>query len=225
MTANSDFAVIDASHIAFKLPEAPALGADVTISLAAGSVQDIYGNVNAAWTATLKYSYGYTLDDVLGTYNVYLGNIFTGETGTTVLTIEESDDSESGNVMITTFMGTECQNPIYATFNVDAGTLTIAPGQPFAYTDDNTIMCFFTCAVSGSSASLDQMTPTVFTMPESGVLSQTYYAVGYINGSSIVDWDGYLVLDAVKGSSASSSISTCSTLEKAEDRIVTLVRK
>ena len=225
LTANSDFAVIDAGHIAFKLPEAPALGADVTISLAAGSVQDIYGNVNAAWTATLKYSYGYTLDDVLGTYNVYLGNIFTGETGTTVLTIEESDDSESGNVMITTFMGTECQNPIYATFNVDAGTLTIAPGQPFAYADDNTIMCFFTCAVSGSSASLDQMTPTVFTMPESGVLSQTYYAVGYINGSSIVDWDGYLVLDAVKGSSASSSISTCSTLEKAEDRIVTLVRK
>lgn len=225
LTANSDFAVIDAGHIAFKLPEAPALGADVTISLAAGSVQDIYGNVNAAWTATLKYSYGYTLDDVLGTYNVYLGNIFTGETGTTVLTIEESDDPESGNVMITTFMGTECQNPIYATFNVDAGTLTIAPGQPFAYADDNIIMYFFTCAVSGSSASLDQMTPTVFTMPESGVLSQTYYAVGYVSGSSIVDWDGYLVLDAIKGTSASSSISTCSTLEKAEDRIVTLVRK
>lgn len=225
LTKGTDFEVLDDQNIAFYLPEEPELGADVTISLAAGSVQDIYGNVNTAWTATMKYSYGYTLDDVLGTYNVYLGNIFTGETGTTVLTIEESDDSESGNVMITTFMGTECQNPIYATFNVDAGTLTIAPGQPFAYADDNTIMYFFTCAVSGSSASLDQMTPTVFTMPESGVLSQTYYAVGYVSGSSIVDWDGYLVLDAVKGSSASSSISTCSTLEKAEDRIVTLVRK
>lgn len=224
LTAGVDFGLAQGG-LAIFLPEMPEPGDDVTLTIEEGAFLDIYGNGNAEWTATLKYSYGYTLDDVLGTYNVYLGNIFTGETGTTVLTIEESDNPESGNVMITTFMGTECQNPIYATFNVDAGTLTIAPGQPFAYADDNTIMYFFTCAVSGSSASLDLMTPTVFTMPESGVLSQTYYAVGYVSGSSIVDWDGYRVLDAVKGSSASSSISTCSTLKKVENRIIPLVRK
>ena len=47
-------------------------GNDLVISIAAGSFQDIYGNTNAELTHEYLYSFGYTVDDFIGTYS-YVG--------------------------------------------------------------------------------------------------------------------------------------------------------
>ena len=177
LTANSDFAVIDAGHIAFKLPEAPALGADVTISLAAGSVQDIYGNVNAAWTATMKYSYGYTMKDVYGTYSYSCVNGLTGQQNSGQMVITESDDPKYGNVMFTSFMGYD-ETFLYGTFDPIAGTLSVETLQGFAVEGD-VMIGFGSLILSGNNLSFDVENPTIFNMPEAGriVFNNGYFGL------------------------------------------------
>ena len=221
LTANSDFAVIDAGHIAFKLPEAPALGADVTISLAAGSVQDIYGNVNAAWTATMKYSYGYTMKDVYGTYSYSCINGLTGQQNSGQMVITESDDPKYGNVMFTSFMGYD-ETFLYGTFDPVAGTLSVETLQGFAIEGD-VMIGFGSLILSGNNVSLDGENPTVFNMPEAGriVFNNGYFGLftatlqGQIQGLT----GAFTMFEAVKENTVSAKYTQKSSA--AEMRVVT----
>ena len=177
LAAGVDYALTTLGFVVV-LPEQPVVGADVTISVPAGCVYDIYGNDCAAWEHTMLYSYGYTLEDVLGTYAGTAESYWNGPCEF-AFTIVESDDAEAGNVMITgSYMGLPCNaGNIYADFNCDAGTLTIASGQVF-YEDDENIVFF---AVNGADY-------TTLMMPESGVLTTPSDWFGaYINGAGWYD--------------------------------------
>ncbi len=131
--------VDDEVVVSMACPEVPAYGSVITFTIAEDAVQDIWGNSNAEVEYEVLLSFGYTMDDLLGEYTF---NAISAQDGTTVIpgamTIEESDDEEEGNFMITSIMGLKCQTPIYGEFDVDAGTLDIYGEQPFLTTvNDN----------------------------------------------------------------------------------------
>lgn len=104
----------------------PERGSYVTMNIPS-YLEDIWGNWNAKFTiGPFLYSYGYSLDDVIGTY-AHSGESGYGESYNEDpwdMTIAESDDSSKGNVMITEYYGFTLADPIYAQFDVDLGTLT-----------------------------------------------------------------------------------------------------
>lgn len=100
-------------------------GDTLSLEIAAGSAEDIYGNTNAALKQDLLYIYGYKLEDIYGTYWNSGKTIFTSKDDENPwsFTIEESDDPEKGNVMITQYYGFDGLS-IYGTFDGDMGTFT-----------------------------------------------------------------------------------------------------
>ena len=129
LTSGVHYGISEAGFVVY-LPEQPAYGADVTISVPTGAFYDIYGNDCEAWETTLIHSFGYTLDDVLGTYEGVSDSYFYGE-DVLKLTVAESDNEEYGNIMLTSYMGIKCQSPIYGDFNFDSGVLRLYDGQLF----------------------------------------------------------------------------------------------
>lgn len=147
------------------LPEQPDFGADVTISVPAGTIYDVYGNDCEAWEATALHSYGYTLDDVVGSYIYTATSAYTQEGVAGVVVIAESDDAKKGNVMFTTMYSSECTWNIYATFDCDGGVLTIP--SPQLYYKGTQYNYAFGASTNTGAISTDDV---VFTVPESGVL-------------------------------------------------------
>ena len=134
------FGVIEPDNIvAVMLDEEPAYGSTVSYTFEEGTICDIFGNVNNEFTAEEEYyySYGYTLDDIVGTYACSVSSFWYGPYPETLpLTIEpyekSSEEDLDGNVKITNYMGVECDMPIVGTFDMDAGFLTIPSGQVYA---------------------------------------------------------------------------------------------
>ena len=137
--AAKTYGAASAAVVAVKLNEAPAYGATVSFTIEEGTFCDIFGNVNNKFTAEEEYyySYGYTLDDIVGTYACSVSSYWYGPyPETSPLTIEpyekSSEEDLDGNVKITNYMGVECDMPIVGTFDMDAGFLTIPSGQVYA---------------------------------------------------------------------------------------------
>lgn len=115
-----------AKSIMLMLPEEPKKGDNLTFTVAADSFEDFYGNTNEEYVIELIYSYGYTLDNVVGLWanpgQSAFGAAYNEEAWPMV--IEKSDDEKKGNVMITGYyMFSKLK--IYALFDVDRGTLTM----------------------------------------------------------------------------------------------------
>lgn len=137
LTLNDGYFVLEDGYtVAALLPEEPARGDLITFEIKEKTILDIYGNLNAAISlpepdeegedaTPVLYSYGFTVEDVLGTYqhegNSGYGAAYNEEPWT--FTIAESDDAEKGNVMLTSYYDLPCQ--IYADWDGDAGILTI----------------------------------------------------------------------------------------------------
>ena len=211
LTPNTDFGINPFDrNVIFRLPEEPARGDRVTLNVAAETFEDIYGNTNAAWTASFVYSYGYTLSDVLGTYTYSCVDGFTVSPISGTMVIAESDDAESGNIMFTSFMGYDNAS-LYATFDVDAGTLTVPTLQAFAMSD-GTLIGFANLILSGTSVSIDQSNPAVFKMPQSGSItfgSGTYFGLFTADAGTgaINDLTGaYTNFTASKSTSAGTAV-------------------
>lgn len=135
--AAKTYGLASTSVVAVKLNEAPAFGSLVSFSIEEGTFCDIFGNENNAFEAENAYyhSYGYTIDDIVGSYNCNVTSYWYGpysETMTLVQYAPESDEDLAGNIAITEFCGVECEYPIIGTFNFDNGQLTIADSQVFA---------------------------------------------------------------------------------------------
>lgn len=197
LSANVDFGYIPVrDKVAIFLPEAGVRGNSVSMTIEAGAFEDYYGNTNEEWTAQTLYSYGYSLDDVVGSYSGtgYANN--KGEIAVS-LTIAESDNQEKGNVMITQFMGIPCSTPIYGNFNVDSGVFNIYGEQPFySYVDDNDTPDDDTDDVTVSYVfyTYDNYYLNL-SMQESGKLGNPddYFGIAIAEDGNLVAW-GYLFL-------------------------------
>ena len=116
------------------LDEDPGFGTYVSYSIAAKSVLDIYGNTNAEFSVEKGYfcSYGYTLDDIIGTYTVagysYYGTQYNAS-GTWV--IEKSDNEKYDLKISIDKWYMTCDYALYANFDKDNGELRIPGYQKF----------------------------------------------------------------------------------------------
>ena len=111
-------------------PEAPAFGSTVQFTLEEDAFQDMWGNPTNAVQLSTLCAYDYTLETIVGTYEVAATSYWAGPY-TTTITFALSD-SEEGNVEITEFLGIECATPIIANFEPTSGLLTISDWQYFA---------------------------------------------------------------------------------------------
>ncbi len=103
----------------------PERGNDVTIKIPV-FLTDIYGNKNNEFViGPFLFSYGYTLDDVLGTYVNPGASGFGAEYDEEPfsMVVEKSDNADKGNVMVTEYYGLPTK--IYADFDFDLGTFTM----------------------------------------------------------------------------------------------------
>lgn len=118
-----DIHPMSSSAIFFFYPEDTDMGTQISLTISDGSIVDPYGNGNDEWTYNTIYSYGYTVEDVIGLYEVKFTSYFDHLNYITDLTIEESDDPEKGEVMITSVFGLPAQTPVYGSFDSDSGLL------------------------------------------------------------------------------------------------------
>lgn len=197
LVAESTYAVVG-GNLLMVCPEAPDFGSKVVFSFEEDAVQDIWGNPNAAVEFETLISFGYTLEDVVGTYAFVAPDNVSQSYVSESFVIEESDDAEKGNVMITSFVGIPCMKNIYGTFGLDDGSLSFYGSQAFyAYVDDaetpedetddvQVAYYFYTNAE-------DYL---VLSMPESGVLNSPndYFGVAVAVDGSLSHWS-YLFLD------------------------------
>lgn len=196
LEADVDFGYFGEGMVLIILPEAGDPGNAVSMTIAAGAFEDYYGNTNEEWKGETLYSYGYTLDDVIGSYS---GTAYANQKGDVPVsfTIAESDNKKAGNVMITKFMGVPCSTPVYGDFNTDSGVLNIYGEQPFySYVDDNE---------TPDDDSDDVTVSYVFytynndylnlSMPESGVLGNPddYFGIAVAYDGQLAAW-AYLFL-------------------------------
>lgn len=81
----------------FKLPEAPARGAVVDLNIPAGAFEDVYGNASLALDVkgNYLYSYGYTLADILGTYDIAMNSYWDGALTETGIIVDKAADSDT----------------------------------------------------------------------------------------------------------------------------------
>ena len=163
-----NYGVATTSIVAVMLNEAPAYGASVSFSIEEGTFCDIFGNENNAFEAENAYfcSYGYTLADIVGTYQYACNSAYTGDPVTGTWTIVESDNPEKGNVMFTEMYSTECLANVYATFNTVSGTLTVPSLQLYG-ASEKYYFAFCSSDNSGNISDVD----VVFAVPQPGVIN------------------------------------------------------
>ena len=185
--AAKQYGVVSEAVVAVMLNEAPAYGASVSFSIEEGTFFDIFGNENNAFEAENAYfcSYGYTLADIVGTYQYACNSAYTGDQVAGTWTIVESDNPEKGNVMFTEMYSTECLANVYATFNTVSGTLTIPSLQLYG-ANEKYYFAFCSSDNSGNISDVD----VVFAVPQAGVINGQS---GYF-GDAAVDPASYELL-------------------------------
>lgn len=194
------FGVVSDKVVGIMLNEAPAYGSTVSYVIAEGSFCDIFGNENNEFEAEDEYyfSYGYTIDDILGTYSYTGVNPLNGNPVAGQMVIAESDNPEEGNFMITSFAGLECMVPIYGSFDFDAGSVSIYGEQPFYnFMDDADTPDDETDDVSNTYVFYTyQYNYLNMTMTSSGVLSNPndYFGIAVAQNGQLVGW-GLLIGD------------------------------
>ena len=143
-------------------------GDKVTITIPEGAIYDAFGNENEETViADLVFSYGYTLDDIIGNYTFTCdeGGPYSMGIAAYVPDAEDEDyeeDVEKGyNVQFTSFRNFACLLPIKGVFDPDFGTLFVPDGQIF-----NVISGYY-AAIGG----YDQPYDLTFHVPAPGVVT------------------------------------------------------
>lgn len=162
------FGVVSDKVVGIMLNEAPAYGATVSYVVAEGSFCDIFGNENNEFAAEDEYffSYGYTIEDIVGPYQFTAQSAYDGSPVSGTWTIVESDNAEKGNVMFTEMYSTECLSNVYATFDMVSGKLTIPSLQLYS-ANEKYLFAFCSSSNSGEIAEND----VVFAVPQAGVIN------------------------------------------------------
>lgn len=141
----------------------PVGGDQITFTIPAKAFEDQYGNTNAEFKSPYLISYGYSLADIVGKYNVIAYSYFDKANDTTEYWIAPSDSAKAGNVMFTVYNGYSCKSGyVYATFDPQRGTLTMPATQVFLVTSK-----FYVAAdVDGDAVTFAVPSPGVFTNPD-----------------------------------------------------------
>lgn len=201
------FGVVSDYVAAVLLAEAPAYGASISFSIEEGTFMDIFGNVNNAFEAEGAYfcSYGYTLEDIIGSYQYTCASAYSGDPVTGTWTIVESDDPEKGNVMFTEMYSTECVSNVYAQFDPVSGTLTVPSLQLYG-ANDKYLFAFCSSDNNGKVSDVD----VVFAVPQAGVINgqSGYFGDAVINPAdySILGFfDVYYGFEAVRAQAVANA--------------------
>lgn len=192
--------------VAIFLPEAGEKGNTISLSIEEGVFEDYYGNANDAWEETgLVYSCGYTLADIAGNYNFTGVDGLTGETVNETMVIAESNKPEKGNVMLTYFFGVPCMAPIYGTFDMDKGTLTINNKQPFyQFTEEGVQYTFYYYTYGGAPS-------VTYSVPSPGVINNPsgYFGYAFAANGALQAYMAVLVtFEATRSASAGTPAAT-----------------
>ena len=201
------FGVVSDYVAAVLLAEAPAYGASISFSIEEGTFCDIFGNENNAFEAEGAYfcSYGYTLEDIIGSYQYTCASAYSGDPVTGTWTIAESDNPEKGNVMFTEMYSSECMANVYAQFDTVAGTLTVPSLQLYG-ANEKYLFAFCSSDNNGNVSDVD----VVFAVPQAGVINgqSGYFGDAAINPAdySILGFfDVYYGFEAVRAQATSKS--------------------
>ncbi|MDR0865399.1 MAG: hypothetical protein LBO74_10785 [Candidatus Symbiothrix sp.] len=158
---------------AFLLPEEPARGATVDLVVPAGAYEDVYGNTSKALTVegNYLYSYGYTLADIVGTYDIAVTSYWDGPLTEAGIVIEKAADSDTLLVKNLLDTGTE----IKAVFDPVAGLLILD--------DEQLLLADVNFGASGTGdiyfVNADASAPVVFKVPVAGTITSPAQMWGY----------------------------------------------
>ena len=184
---SSTYGVIGTNIAGIMLDEAPAYGSAVSFTISEGSFCDIFGNVNNEFVVEDGYfhSYGYTLDDIVGSYEYATYSAYDGSPVAGTWTIAASDNPEKGNVMFTEMYSTPCVSNVYATFDMVSGALMVPSleiyGESVKY-----MFAFCSSDNSGKASNVD----VVFAVPQAAVIN----GQSCLFGDAAVDPTSYSVL-------------------------------
>ncbi len=83
--------ISNSDDLEFLLPEEPVRGAIVDLKVPEGAFEDPYGNSSKELVVkgNYIYSYGYTMDDVIGTYDITMNSYFDGPTTESSIIIDK----------------------------------------------------------------------------------------------------------------------------------------
>ena len=164
----SKYGVLTANTVGIMLNEAPVYGSTISFTVAEGSFCDIFGNVNNEFTAEDEYfcSYGYTLEDIIGSYTFTAQSAYGNGPQSGTWTIAESDNPEKGNVMFTEMYSTECLANVYATFDTVSGKLIIPSLQ--LYSQGKQYLYAF--CTSDNDGNITE-NPVTFAVPQAGLIN------------------------------------------------------
>lgn len=124
----TNYWMVQGKNLIFMLPEEPDFGDLVSVTIAEGTIFDVYGNPNTetvledAWLR----SYGYTRDMIMGNYTMnYYSYATYSQTGEFVPVTDniliEADPEKENGVLLSGFQG--LSEKVEATFDGDFGTL------------------------------------------------------------------------------------------------------
>lgn len=165
---------------AFLLPEEPSFGATVDLNVPAGAYEDVYGNKSDALTVegNYIYSYGYTYEDVTGTYDLNLTSYWDGtlpaESGIVIEKDSESDDLLIKNLLTTGTVVRGTFDPVFGTITLDDSQVLLED-VPFSAGPSDIL--FVNAEGSG---------PVVFNVPSPGAITSTQ-----MWGYYLIDLDGW----------------------------------
>lgn len=171
--------------IVFALPEAPAPGTIIQLTVPAEAFEDYYGNMNEEWEGVSQMAYDMSLpfEDVCGTFVLTHRSAFTGQYTQGLAILEKSDDPFKGNVMFTAFDSYKCDANIYGAYDPITKTLTFNSLQPFKIVTIDSqgtkgMLMFASGLVQGSSPKVGT-DPVVFYLDENNLIDRVnyYYAV------------------------------------------------
>lgn len=170
-----------------QLPEEPAKGATVAISVPAEAFEDYYGNLNAEWEGEMTALYDMTVpfENVVGTFVMTETSAYDGKPYQYLMILEESDNPIKGNVMMTAYMSNYCKigetaTPIYGCYDPDQKTLTFASQQIFMATEisgTQYYLMFASGVLNGNKLDVGTA-PVVFTLSDDGLITGCNYYYG-----------------------------------------------
>ena len=122
----------DANVVTTFIPDEMSGGMTVSFTIAADNFWDEWGNTNAAVTTPeILFAFGYTVDDVVGDYEVTATALTSSSTYMGMSIAPVSIDGYDYNVAITFLDGVSFDYGCYGIFDTDRGTITFEPDQIF----------------------------------------------------------------------------------------------
>jgi len=182
---------VSAGTPVFLLPEEPARGAIIDLIIPAGAFEDVYGNTSDELTIddNYLYSYGYTLADITGTWQIDGINASTGAAiaPETVLIVADTQSSDPNALLIKNLAKniTTQNSEIEAVFDPVMGKLIVPDWQVLVV--DWTHPSAGTADVIFSSSASPEI---VFAVTTSGKITSASEAWGYYfaKGENYIGW-------------------------------------